>query len=89
VAPGLHNPIGWLKDEPPQDKEVRMKQVVVPALALALTFTGWSLHACGWLHPTGHQPAAGQQADDPYSSDAAYRHRACQPRHWRGMMLRQ
>jgi hypothetical protein len=65
-----------------------MKRLVTPATLLAVVAVVVS------INPFRSSPSAAgstevRAAADPYDSEAAYRHRTCQPRHWRGMMLRQ
>jgi hypothetical protein len=60
-----------------------MKLVLAPLAALVLTISGWSFQ-----HSTPPPPLAQRQAQTRAEADALYRHRACQPHHWRGMMLR-
>ncbi len=65
-----------------------MKQLLSPLTILTLTFTGFSLQQAGWLTPPSPRHAEVHRASaNPYTSDAAYRHRTCQPTHWRAMLL--
>ena len=55
---------------------------------LVLVATGYSLHAAGWLGNTSQpQMETRRAASDPFVSDAAFRHRTCQPNHWRAMVM--
>ncbi len=56
--------------------------------ALVLVATGYSLHAAGWLGSAAPpQVEARREVSDPFASDAAFRHRTCQPNHWRSMVM--
>ena len=65
-----------------------MKHLLSPLTALMLVATGYSLHAAGWLGNAA-PPAveARREVSDPYASEAALRHRTCQPNHWRAMVM--
>lgn len=55
---------------------------------LVLVATGYSIHAAGWLgNSAPSEIPTRRAASDPYASDAAFRHRACQPNHWRAMLM--
>ncbi len=67
-----------------------MKHLLSPLTALVLAVTGYSLHAAGWLPPaaTESRRAEGRSDNDPFASEAAFRHRTAQPTHWRAMLMR-
>jgi hypothetical protein len=65
-----------------------MKRLVKPATFLAVVAAVFSINHIRSLPSAAGAPEV-RAAADPYDSEAAYRHRTCQPRHWRGMMLRQ
>jgi hypothetical protein len=77
-----------LQDEAasPDKEQSRMKRISWPLTALMLVATGYSLHA-GRLSPFAPPQAEVREVSDPYASDAALRHRAAQPNHWRSMLL--
>jgi hypothetical protein len=66
-----------------------------------LLLTGITLFQAGWLTPAaaGHLPSSRHAAllpaapiaevkgPDPFTSDAAWRWRECQPQHWRACLL--
>jgi hypothetical protein len=68
-----------------------MKRLVKPATFLAALLAVFSMSHFRSTPNAAEVRAAEVRAaaSDPYESEAAYRHRTCQPRHWRGMMLRQ
>ena len=56
--------------------------------ALVLVATGYSLNAAGWLNnATPPHVETRHAVSDPFASDAAFRHRTCQPNHWRAMVM--
>ena len=62
-----------------------MKHVLT---ALVLVATGYSLHAAGWLgHAAPAHAETRRAVSDPFASDAAFRHRTCQPNHWRALVM--
>lgn len=63
-----------------------MKHISWPLTALVLVTTGFSLHAGRLLRSEPPQSEI-REVSDPYASDAALRHRAAQPNHWRSMLL--
>jgi hypothetical protein len=78
---------------PPQDEaassdkeQSQMKRISWPLTALVLVATGYSLHAGRLLRSEPPQSEV-RAVSDPYASDAALRHRAAQPNHWRSMLL--
>lgn len=66
-----------------------MKRLVSPFTVLFLGVSVFGL-ACGngWLWAAAESPQEQVSPVDPYSTEVAYRHRTCQPNHWRGMMMR-
>ena len=66
-----------------------MKQFLMPLTALTLIATGYSLNASGWFSHAPSRTAEVQHVDsDPFTSEAAFRHRIAQPNHWRAMVMR-
>lgn len=66
-----------------------MKHFLTVAVVVALTIGGWSARqAAAWFSTAATQLDRRPAQDDPLASEAAFRHRTCQPRHWRGMLLR-
>jgi hypothetical protein len=79
-----------LKDEPIPDKESpRMKRLVKPATLLAVVAAVFSVNQLRSSPNVAASAEVRAEANDPYDCEAAYRHRTCQPRHWRGLMLRE
>jgi hypothetical protein len=66
-----------------------MKRLVKPATFVAVVAAVFSVNQLRSSPNVAPSAEARAEADDPYDSEAAYRHRTCQPRHWRGLMLRQ
>ncbi len=62
-----------------------MKQFVI---ALVVIITGYSLNAADWFGHAAPAPTPTAKASaDPFESEAAIRHRFCQPKHWRAMVM--
>ena len=66
-----------------------MKRALKPATFLAVVAAIFSINHFRTPSSVAARSVHSASAPDPYDSEAAYRHRTCQPRHWRGMMLRQ
>ena len=68
------------------DKESsRMKKALTPLTVLFVILTGYSLN---WLK--GSQPSTAPTrltAQEICATEAAVRHRTCQPQHWRSMVM--
>jgi hypothetical protein len=64
-----------------------MKHVLTPLTALTLALTGYSLQHAGWFSAHSVTPQVQRQAARQADSDAVYRHRTCQPSHWRAMLM--
>lgn len=66
-----------------------MKHVFTPLMALALIATGHTLDGAGWFSHTPTPSAEVRHvSSDPFTSEAAFRHRTAQPNHWRAMIMR-
>jgi hypothetical protein len=59
-----------------------MKTGLAFLVLLGLCVTGYSLN---WL--SGHQPSPKSAGQADPMSEAAWRHKTCQPRHWRSLVL--
>jgi len=55
--------------------------------AFVLIATGYSIHTGGAGHATPTPTVARRAPSDPFASEAAFRHRTCQPHHWRAMLM--
>jgi hypothetical protein len=78
------------QDEPafPDKERSCMKHVLTSLTAFVVFATGYSLHA-NWLSDAAPPVAEVRSAEaDPFSSEAAFRHRHAQPNHWRAMLMR-
>ena len=70
------------------------KRVLIVATVCTVLLTGAALSFAGWFRagPARATPRRvelrGQaQAGDAFGSEAAWRHRRCQPAHWKAFML--
>ena len=65
-----------------------MKRFILPLTAFVLVATGYSLHAAGLFSPRAVPTVeTRREVSDPFASEAALRHRSCEPTHWRAMMM--
>jgi hypothetical protein len=64
-----------------------MKSMLAPVTLSVLVVTGLCLGHAGWLKAHPPRTAAAAAQADPFSSDAALRHKNCQPSHWRMLVL--
>jgi hypothetical protein len=70
------------------------KRVLIVATVGTVLLTGAALSFAGWFRgsparatPRRIELRTQAQAGDPFGSEAAWRHRRCQPTHWKAFML--
>ena len=70
------------------------KRILIVATVFTVLLTGAVLSSAGWFRGNASRTCARRvevrtqaQANDCYNTEAAWRHRRCQPTHWKAFLL--